>query len=334
MNGFQLPQRAVERLNYLSGYFDNAITALVENSIEANLSKLPQQDIIKLNESVNKTFGSKLSPITESDLGHDHNEATQTIKKTDSILRNLLIKKGVRVAILESEAPDTKDSSRQPIMGDDEDPQSGVDVDNKKEIPKDDTTGTSGGNEDTSGGSMGDIGDDSLDEDTGESGFPQQNAEQPIASQDGDQPQSNPEDIQQQLTPDQNLQLELAQTDNKFVTLVLYDKIVQLIGSIDVIKDNISSNQTEDEMDFIDSIEKYKTYLEILNELIFVMDINTIYYNVATIHIEVNDLMDKYLERTKIKKIQSKDSTNQDKQDAIEDLDEIDELDKEIDAEA
>ena len=327
MNGFQLPQRAVERLNYLSGYFDNAITALVENSIEVNLSRLPQQDIIKLNESVNKTFGSKLSSITESALGHNHNEATQTIKKTDSILRNLLIKKGVRVDILESEAPDTKDSSRQPIMGDDEDPQSGADVDNKKEIPKDDATSTSGG-------SMGDIGDDSLDEDTGDSGVPQQTSEQPIASQDGDQPQSNPEDIQQQLTPDQNLQLELAQTDNKFVTLVLYDKIVQLIGSIDVIKDNISSNQTEDEMDFIDSLEKYKTYLEILNELIFVMDINTIYYNVATIHIEVNDLMDKYLERTKIKKIQSKDSTNQDKQDAIEDLDEIDELDKEIDAEA
>lgn len=328
MNGFQLPQRAVERLNYLSGYFDNAITALVENSIEANLSKLSQQDIIKLNDSVNKTFGSKLSPITESNDIHIY-EATETLKKTDSILRNLLIKRGVQVDILESEtSTDTKDTGRQPIMGDDEDPESGVDVDNKKEISKDDATSTSGG-------SMGDIGDDSLNDDTGnDTGVSQQSTEQPIATQDGDQPQSNPEDIQQQLTPDQNLQLELAQTDNKFVTLVLYDKIVQLIGSIDVIKDNISSNQTEDEMDFIDSLEKYKTYLEILNELIFVMDINTIYYNVATIHIEVNDLMDKYLERTKIKKIQSKDSTNQDKQDAIEDLDEIDELDKEIDKEA
>lgn len=308
MNGFQLPQKVVDRLNYLSGYFDNALGALVENSIEANLSKLPSEDIKKLSESVYRsvTQSNRYSILTESSSS-SHPEEVAEIKRTDSILKNLLLKRGVSLTILESD--------QQPIMGDDEDPNTSPDVDNKKELPKDGQEGQDGSENEVA--------------------VPDQSAEETLAAENGnnpessgDQPVPNPEEIQQSLSPEQNLQLELAQTDNKFVTLILYEKIVQLISSIEVIKDNISSNQTEDEMDFIDSLEKYKTYLEILNELIFVMDINTIYYNVATIQVEVNDLMDKYLERTKIKKIQSKDSTRQDKQDAIEDLDEIDELDK------
>lgn len=311
MNGFQLPQPVVERLNYLSGYFDNALGALVENSIEANLHRLPQEDIKRLSESVHRSVleSNKYTILSES-TNSNHPEEVSEIKRTDSILRNLLIKRGVQL-----QSTPIFESDQQAIMGDDEDPSTSPDIDNKKELPK---------------------------ETEGQVAVPDQSAEETLAAENGntntedgseeessgDQPVPNPEEIQQQLTPEQNLQLELAQTDNKFVTLILYEKIVQLISSIEVIKDNISSNQTEDEMDFIDSLDKYKTYLEILNELIFVMDINTIYYNVATIQVEVNDLMDKYLERTKIKKIQSKDSTKQDKQDAIEDLDEIDDLDK------
>lgn len=302
MNNFQLPPKIVDRLNYLSGYFDNAVTALIENSIETNLNRISPENIKILQESLLRS--TKDSKILLESTGKSGVEIIDAdVKRGDSLLRMALAKKGV---ILEAEETppaqanqQNQPASREAIMGDDEDPQE--DVGNN--IPATD-----------------------------------QDAQQTITAQDQTQvnpeqdPGANPNDPNSQnpaLTPDQTLQLELAQTDNKFVTIVLYDKIVNLIGSIDVIKENISSNQTEDEMDFIDSLDKYKTYLEILNELIFVMDTNTIYYNVATIQLEVNDLLDKYLEVTKIKKINNNQSTNQDKRDAAEDLEDIDELDKE-----
>ena len=62
-------------------------------------------------------------------------------------------------------------------------------------------------------------------------------------------------------------------------------------------------------------MEQYETYLQILNELIFVMDINTVYYNLTNIIVELNALFDKYLIATKIKVLNS-DSTKDAKKEA------------------
>ena len=127
--------------------------------------------------------------------------------------------------------------------------------------------------------------------------------------------QEGQEGQEQQLQPEQVLQMELAQTDNKFATLVTYNKIVEVLKTVESIKENIYSSDTEDELDLYNQLEHYQTYLEILNELIFVMDINTVYYNLTNIIVELNALFDKYLIATKIKVLNS-DSNKDSKKEA------------------
>lgn len=140
----------------------------------------------------------------------------------------------------------------------------------------------------------------------------QHDDEEPQEDQEGEEGEEGQEP---QLQPEQVLQMELAQTDNKFATLVTYNKIVEVLKTVESIKENIYSSDTEDELDLYNQLEHYQTYLEILNELIFVMDINTVYYNLTNIIVELNALFDKYLIATKIKVLNS-DSNNDSKKEA------------------
>lgn len=143
----------------------------------------------------------------------------------------------------------------------------------------------------------------------------QHDDEEPQEGQEDQEGQEGQEDQEQQLQPEQVLQMELAQTDNKFATLVTYNKIVEVLKTVESIKENIYSSDTEDELDLYNQLEHYQTYLEILNELIFVMDINTVYYNLTNIIVELNALFDKYLIATKIKVLNS-DSNKDSKKEA------------------
>lgn len=149
--------------------------------------------------------------------------------------------------------------------------------------------------------------------------------------QEGQADQGSPE---QQLSPDQLLQIELAQTDNKFLTIVLYDKIIELMGTIDTIKDSVSSSKTEENLDLFEELMMYYDYLNILSELIFVMDLNTVYYNFTNISLEVNDLLDKYLVSTKLKALNDPKTNEKDKNEIIDtlrdNLDDKNETDQEI----
>ena len=135
------------------------------------------------------------------------------------------------------------------------------------------------------------------------------------ADEESQEGQEDQEGQEPQLQPEQVLQMELAQTDNKFATLVTYNKIVEVLKTVESIKENIYSSDTEDELDLYNQLEHYQTYLEILNELIFVMDINTVYYNLTNIIVELNALFDKYLIATKIKVLNS-DSNKDSKKEA------------------
>lgn len=152
--------------------------------------------------------------------------------------------------------------------------------------------------------------------------------------QEGQEEQANQGSPEQQLSPDQLLQIELAQTDNKFLTIVLYDKIIELMGTIDTIKDSVSSSKTEENLDLFEELMMYYDYLNILSELIFVMDLNTVYYNFTNISLEVNDLLDKYLVSTKLKALNDPKTNEKDKNEIIDtlrdNLDNKNETDQEI----
>ena len=137
---------------------------------------------------------------------------------------------------------------------------------------------------------------------------------------DDQQDPNDPNNLEASLQPDQVLQLELTQTNNKFMILTLYDKINELIDTIEVILDTVSSSKSEENLDLFESLKLYQSYLNIIAELVFVMDINTVYYNFTNISIEVNDLLDKYLIASKVKILNDDKSTPQEKKNVIEDL--------------
>lgn len=151
---------------------------------------------------------------------------------------------------------------------------------------------------------------------------------------DQEDSQEDSQESQPQLNPDQLLQIELAQTDNKFLTIVLYDKIIELINTIDTIKDSISSSKTEENLNLFEDLIMYRDYLNILSELIFVMDLNTVYYNFTNISLEVNNLLDKYLVSTKLKSLNNPKISENDKKEIIntlkDNLKEKNETDQEI----
>ena len=134
-------------------------------------------------------------------------------------------------------------------------------------------------------------------------------------SQEEQQPQ-----VEQPLTPEQQMQIELTQTDNKFMTITLYNSINGLINTIETLLGSVSASRTEENLDLFTELNQYKEYLDILAELIFVMDLNTVYFNFTNISLEVNSLLDKYLISTKVKILNNKDTTPQAKQDILDDL--------------
>ena len=104
------------------------------------------------------------------------------------------------------------------------------------------------------------------------------------------------------------------------MAIVLYNKMGDLITTIDTIMDTVSSSKTEENLDLFQQLELYQEYLNILLELIFVMDLNTVYYNFTNISLEVNDLLDKYLISTKVKTLNDPKATPDVKKDTIDDL--------------
>lgn len=134
-----------------------------------------------------------------------------------------------------------------------------------------------------------------------------------------------------QITPEQEFQLNLAQTDQKFVTLTVFNYINELLNIIINIKENVYTSEAEDKIGLYEQLELYESYLEVLSDIIFVTDINTVYYTYCNIAIEINSLLDKYLISTKITDINSKTSSKSDKQNAIQDL--IDNKESQEDAE-
>jgi hypothetical protein len=162
---------------------------------------------------------------------------------------------------------------------------------------------------------------------------PVENPEEENTDQDDSANQEEPP----QLTPDQILQIELAQTDKKFMSIVLYDKIIELINTIDTIKDSVSSSKTEENLNLFEDLMMYHDYLNILSELIFVMDLNTVYYNFSNISLEVNDLLDKYLISTNVKILNDPKTSEKERNEITntlkDNLDEKIETDREIQAE-
>lgn len=273
--------------------FNDTFQEMIENSIELRSQTLNEESIISLN-NIFKKMDTRHQAIEES--LQIMSTPTNSIKFWDNILEsgnlNQQQKDSIKSikAILEdasNNAAPTKNIKKEAIEGDGEDPN----VD------------------DNMSGDQGDQGDGQQTDDQGNPIDP--NAE----GSDGD-----PQMDQPQLDPEQVLQLELTQTNNKFVILSLYDKINELLDTIDVILETVSSSKTEENLELFDSLKLYQNYLYIISELIFVMDINTVYYTFTNISLEVNDLLDKYLISSKVKVLNDERSSHQEKKTALRDL--------------
>ena len=291
INGIVLPERVINKLNEASGYFGDSFKDMVLHAIEENTKSIKKDSLKVLEESI-KRSSDKRAIIEENEITIlKHFKDGKMIFESNFYNEDIGPKSFIDK--LKIARPDYM--SHFSILREEEEPQEPEEPAPAQEASSKHGAIEGDGEEGT---------DNTVDTD--------QAAE------------ANPTDPQEPQEPEmddeQKLQLELAQTDSKFVTVVLYDKIVELLGSIRTIKENMSASKTETELDMYLTLEKYESYLEILNELIFVMDLNTIYYNVVNITIEVNDLLNKYLISTKVKVLNDENSSNEEKNKATEDL--------------
>lgn len=285
---FELPEPLVNSLYEASGFLGTAAKDLIINSIDRNLSNLSENSI----NDLNNIFRNKAKEYEARRISIQEMTSPEAFVDKEETNTNFWAK--LAIALSENEDYQEKiknlkiiTEERAPIEGDGEDPDAEDQTDPQQ-------AQDAGGDQDPS-----------MDPDSQDA--------QPQVDENG-----NP--IQPELTPEQQMQVELAQTDNKFMAITLYDQINDLIDTIDTIRDKTSSSKTEENLDLFDLLSKYQNYLKILAELIFVMDINTVYYSFTSAQVEVNDLLNKYLVSTKVKVLNDKETSVQDKKNIIDDL--------------
>ena len=272
-------------------HFGDTFQEMIETSINMQMQSLPAENVVALN-NIFKKMDARYSAVEES--LQVMSSPNKSIKFWDAILEssNLNDQQINSInSIKKLLEADSGSSKKEAIEGDGEDPS----VDDQQP-----TNGQNDSNPDdpeapANEGDGQDGQDDGMDDGQGDDQAPPMN-------------------------PEQVLQLELTQTNNKFMSLTLYDKINELLDTIETILETISSSRTEENLDLFESLKMYKNYLNIIAELIFVMDINTVYYNFTNISLEVNDLLDKYLISTKVKTLNDKNSSPQEKEDVLHDL--------------
>jgi hypothetical protein len=115
--------------------------------------------------------------------------------------------------------------------------------------------------------------------DTNEANPDKENNSEETPDQEVQLPQT-PEELQDYLN--QNID----SADQKFIQFRLYDKIVFLMNMLTTLKNSSTLN-----IDEIEIINNFYDYSIILNELIFVMDINAIYQLIGQIEIDLESFL-------------------------------------------
>lgn len=280
-------EEKISKLTESSLHLGDNIRELIENSLSLKAQNLNENDVSSIN-NIFMGMDIRRTSLVES-IQEMKTPVSNSLKFWDSIIEtaNLpadYINKINKIKSVLEEAAE-KPANKEPIEGDGEDPNTDNNV-----LPDQSSEGDGEVTTDEHG--------NQIDPATGEIIRP-----------------ALPEP-----TPEQLLQLELAQTDNKFMAIVLYNKMGELITTIDTIMNTVSSSKTEENLDLFQQLELYQEYLNILLELIFVMDLNTVYYNFTNISLEVNDLLDKYLISTKVKTLNDPKTSPDVKKDTVDDL--------------
>ena len=91
----------------------------------------------------------------------------------------------------------------------------------------------------------------------------------------------------QPLTVDDVLHQSIELADQKFVQFRLYDKITNLQSMVENLK-NISMLN----IDEIDQLTDFEDYINILNELIFTLDVNAMYQIIGQIEIDLHTFLE------------------------------------------
>lgn len=307
---FELPEPLVDSLYEASGFLGTAAKDLIINSIDQNLKNLSENSIGDLN----KIFRDKAREYQARRISLQEMTSPEAFVDVEDTQMNFWSK--LATALSENSDYQEKiknlriiNEERAPIEGDGEDP------DAEEQAPTDGQAPTNPDDPDNPDAGI----NPAVANDPSMQGQDPNDPNNPNAQPQVDE-NGNPVQPQIQITPEQQMQIELAQTDNKFMTITLYDQINDLIDTIDTIRDKTSSSKTEENLDLFDLLSKYQNYLKILSELIFVMDINTVYYSFTSAQIEINDLLNKYLVSTKIKVLNDEETSVQDKKNIVDDL--------------
>jgi len=118
--------------------------------------------------------------------------------------------------------------------------------------------------------------------------------------QDDDQTQQGQEQ-EVQPDPEQIFQAELEGTEDKFIQFVLYDKLRELDSKLEILISTLNNNISIDSDVLLTSLEQFKQYVGVLNELIFSVSSNTIYNILGQIELELVEILNIYYQNMSTK---------------------------------
>jgi len=122
---------------------------------------------------------------------------------------------------------------------------------------------------------------------------------EPKEEQQPEQPEQPEEPAIDEIDPEQLLMKELDATQEKVIQFNIYGSITDLKKNLSFAIDNISNNKITNK-DLIEKLNYYQDLLEVISELIFVLNPNTLYTLYGTTNLEITKLFKEYLNNKKI----------------------------------
>ena len=134
--------------------------------------------------------------------------------------------------------------------------------------------------------------DDELGEDTADDSQQEENPQDQTPPQNIDPNTGNP--IPPEPTADEVFMYELEGAEDKFIQMILYNKLIELDNKIELLQLSVQDGIGVKSKYFYDRLNQYKQYVEVLNELIFSISTATIYKLVGQIELELVELLNEY----------------------------------------
>jgi len=122
-----------------------------------------------------------------------------------------------------------------------------------------------------------------------------ENSPQDDKKQEQEQDSNQGQEEQQPLpSPEEIRSMEIMGAEQKFTQGVLYDSLAEISSKIELLLDVFYNNDYENKSEYIRELENYDQYVQVLNELIFSLSVDTTYKLVSQIKLNLINTLNEF----------------------------------------